>query len=197
MLRPLFSLFLALSLAGCASNVLDTGLESGPVAPSRELAKLSLMLGEWTGEGRLVSPSAEVLRAAMPPGQEPMTTFESGSTTEFALGGKFLRSQGWHEVGAGRISRYVQFVTWDPRRGKYRSWYFTDSGEIGEGWMTVEADGRTFRSQAGGTRADGSPIQGRGVATVVEDGSMQWSWSEKGPAGEIELEGRSRRKQGR
>ena len=196
MLRPLFSMLLALSLAGCASAELElgSGSRSGSPAPSPELARLAPMLGEWSGEGRLVSPSAEVLREAMPPGQEVMTTFTGGSSTAFALGGKFLRSSGWHEVGTDQVSKYVQFITWDREHGKYRSWYFTDGGEIGEGWMTVDPDGRTFRTQSSGTRSDGSPMQGHGVATVVDDRTMQWSWSENGPAGEIKLEGSSRRK---
>jgi ribosomal protein L24E len=96
---------------------------------------------------------------------------------------------GWHELAPGQQEHFHEIVGWDASARKYRSWYFGSSGERGEGWMTIDPDGKTFRVKSDGVDPSGAPKSGTGTMTLVSDKEIKWTWSESGPQGTLKLEG--------
>ncbi len=163
------------------------------VAP--EMAKLSRFLGSWTGTAEFVSPSPEEMKAEMPEGEEMPSSFAGGGVYEWALGGMFLKGEGWHEMGEDQRANYVEYWTWYPKVKKYRTWYFDDWGGSGEGWAWFDADDpNTMRFKGATIDGEGRKGRGHGMMTFIDDNSYKWTWSESGPMGKMELKGTSKRK---
>lgn len=164
------------------------GEEHGPKKPQPgpEMARLKCMLGTWTGTAEIISPAPEG-------GDEAQTAFKGQSTSEWALGGMYLKSEGWHEMGGGQKMHYVEYVTWDAEAGKYHGWYFSNWGEAGESWMTVSDDGKTWSYYGKSKDAEGNPTKGKGTVTFIDEDTMEWTWTEKGSEGEMHLKGTSKR----
>ena len=179
-------LLLAALVCGCASS------PSAPPSfedmerptPPKELQRLERLVGTWDGEARMI----------MPEGMEAPPPMRGQGRTSWALGGMYLRSEGWHEIGKGERSNYVEFMSWDPKKKKYHSWYFSDMGEWGEGWATFSEDGMTLKFESVGAGPDGSPSKGKGTMTFIDSNLTEWTWTEKGGMGEMKLEGTSRRR---
>jgi hypothetical protein len=194
MSRWLLSMMVALGLvAGCAQPQHKMAEHKKPI-PAPEMAKLQCWIGNWTGTAEMVSPSPEEMRKKMPEGAKEMpTTFAGGEKWELALGGMFLKCEGWHEMCEGQKAAYIHYMTWDPKAKKYHGWFFSDWGEIGESWMTLDADGKTFRGVDKGTDAQGQRMQGEGTMTLVDDKTMEWTWTGCGPEGKMKFKGTSKR----
>ncbi|MGB2984416.1 MAG: hypothetical protein WBE26_00920, partial [Phycisphaerae bacterium] len=163
--------------------------------PGAELMKLSRLLGTWSGTAEIVSPSPEEMKAAMPEDAEEMpSSFAWAGKAEWTLGGMFLTSEGWHEMGEGERMNYVEYWTWDPKAKKYRTWYFSDWGESGQGWAWFDAaDGDTMRFKATGIDAQGGTKRGKGMMTFTDDDTYEWTWSESGSDGKMKFEGTAKR----
>ena len=185
-------LAITLVLAACAST---GGSASGSAAknqPSPEMQRLAPMVGSWSGTCTIVSPTAqERASMGMPAMPEKM---KGGGEYSWTLDGKFLEMEGWHEMAPGQKEHYREFVGWDASARKYHSWYFGSSGERGEGWMTIDPDGKTFRVKADGVDAAGAPKSGTGTMTFVSNEEIKWTWSENGPQGTMKLEGTNKKK---
>ncbi len=110
-----------------------------------------------------------------------------------ALGGMFLKNEGWYEMGEGQRANYVEVWTWDPKAKKYRTWFFTDWGESGQGWATFDSDGNTIRMKAKIVDASGTSKRGQGTMTFADNDTLEWTWSESGPMGKMKFKGTSRR----
>jgi hypothetical protein len=162
--------------------------------PARQMARLERMLGQWSVTGQMTSPSPEELKEITPEGEEPMdTTFQGGNHGEWTLGGMFLKNTGWHEMGEGQTAEVVEYVTWDPKAGKYRTWWFSDWGEHGDGWITISPDGKTMHYTANTVDTQGRVRRGLGTLNYVADDTLEWVWSEDGPEGKMEFKGTSKR----
>jgi hypothetical protein len=198
-MRPiLLSALLALPLAACASP--EMVINAAPlVEPAPELRELDRFVGTWTGTSEIVGPNveeaADAVRGMMPEFEGEMpTTFKGGSKTSWALGEMFLRTETWSEMPDGTRMNYVDFKTWDATGNHYRSWHFGDSGETGEGTFTLDPDGSTFHLTATGVRTDGTPANGKGTMTFIDDDTLEWTWSESSENGMIEFRGKQTRK---
>ena len=151
--------------------------------PHPELELLQPMVGSWKGQSKLVHPASS-------DGGEPVV-LEGGGRAEWALGGMVLKREGWRQVGEGQISNYVEYIAWDPKAGKFHTWFHDDWGQSGEGWLSLDPDGRTFRYRAKQSRFDGGVSEGEGTAVFVSDDVVEWTWTADG--GAQRLEGTDRR----
>lgn len=162
--------------------------------PAPELARLERLVGTWSGSAQLMSGPAEHLKGMMPDGSGGgPPSCQGGGTYRWVLGGMFLEGQGWHETGGGRRVEYVEYVAWDPKAKRYRNWWFSNTGEHAQGWMSLEPDGKTIRAMADGVDAQGTSKHSDRTMTFVDDDTMNWTWSKAGPLGEMKLTGISKR----
>lgn len=165
-------------------------------SPAAELAKLERLLGSWAGTAEMVSPTPEEMKAMMPEGAEELPSeFAGESKMEWALGGMFLKGEGWHEMGTDKKVHYVEYWTWDPKAKKYHAWYFSDWGEFGEGWASFSKDGNSMDMEWTGFDARGAKSRGEGTIAFVDDDTHSWTWTEKGPMGKMKMKGTARREQ--
>ncbi len=178
-------------VAGCQQPQMQMDSMEKPT-PGPELAKLQRFIGTWTGTAEMIQPSPEEMKKMMPEGAEMPASFAGGYTATWTLGGFFLRQDGWHDSGNGEKANYVELITWDPHAGKYHSWFFSDWGEAGEGWMTCDAEGKTWRIKSCGSSPAG-PSTGEGSMTFDDDNTVEWCWSESGARGHMKLKGTSKK----
>jgi len=162
--------------------------------PAPEMKKLQRMVGRWTGTAEMIEPTREEMAKQMPEGEQMGDMkFAGGGTTDWVMEGHFLKSEGWHEMGPGQRMNMVEYITWDAGVGKYRSYWFSDWGEVGEGTMTMSADGNTMTFKSEGFNAHGERSKGSGTMKFVNNNTIEWTWTEKGPEGTMKLKGTSRR----
>ena len=176
---------LALLGAGCAQS--PHAIEhAGELALSKEMSRLGRLVGAWAGTGEVLTPVAAP--AVARPGMETAAIrLEGGSVYSWVLGGAYLKAVGWHETLDGKREHFVEYVTWDPREGKYLAWWFSDRGQRGRRTITLEGD--EMRSSVDGSHPDGTPLEGKGVVTFVGEDETRWTWTEKTPQGEVRLRG--------
>ena len=162
--------------------------------PAPELAKLERLVGIWSGSAQLVSGPVGHLKGIMPEhsGDTPPSC-QGGGKYAWVLGGMFLKGEGWHETGGGRRVEYVEYITWDSKTGRYRNWWFSNTGERAQGWMSLDPDGKTIRATADGADAQGTAKHSDRTMTFLDDHTMTWNWSKAGPMGEMRLKGISKR----
>lgn len=171
----LLSSILAACLVGCSQTPMPTEMPQRP-DPAPQLAKLDRMLGTWEGTAEMGGES-----------------YEGGNTCTKAMNGMFLKQEGWHAMPDGERMNFTEFVTWDAGAGKYHSWFFTDWGDYGEGWLTLAPDGDTLHVKVESSNAKGQKSHGHGTATFVDNDTMEWTWTETGPMGKMDMKGTSRR----
>jgi hypothetical protein len=194
MYRSLFVLLIAVGLlAGCAQPQPQMEEMNKPV-PAPELAKLQPWIGNWSGTAEMVSPSPEEMKKMMPPGSKEMPKSMAGAEkVEWALGGMFLKSEGWHDMCEGQRENYVHYAAWDAAAKKYHGWYFSDWGNTGESWMTMDADGKTYHMTEKAMDAKGQASTGEGMMTFVDDKTIDWTYTMNGPQGKMKLKGTSKK----
>lgn len=182
-------------LGGCTRPSSTTMTLPTKPSPAPELAKLERFMGKWTGSADLVFPSREDLKKRLPAGSsEPQTTFANGETAAWSLGGMHLRRDGWFEMPGGQKQHYVEYVTWDAREKKFRTSMVSDWGDFSDGWMTLSADGLSAEMKTSGYDAAGNLTTGHATMRFVDDDTIEWTWSEKGPHGAMTLRGKNRRR---
>ena len=166
----------------------------GKPKPAPELAELGRLLGSWSGSAELVSPAPEAMMDKVPQHSEGIpTSFQGGGTYEWVLGGMFLRGEGWHEMGRGQRIHYLEYIAWDAKAKEYRSWWFSDSGERGQGRITLSEDGRTLFMRGDALDAHGASKSSERRMTFVANNAIEWTWVRDTPAGKMKLKGKSRR----
>lgn len=179
---------LALLVTGCGEkhNHMRDHAHSGDgmtrPEPPAEMKRLERMVGRWTGTATMTGA-----------GPDGDMTFNGGSTAEWAMGGMFLRTESWHDMGNGDRMNMIEYIAWDPGIGKYRTFWFSDWGEVGEGTMTLSADGRSATFDSDGFDIDGHNVKGRGTMKFTSNDVMEWTWKESGPHGDLSFKGTSRR----
>ena len=166
-------------------------MKQPPVPP--QMAKLDAWLGSWTGTAEMISPSPEEMKKTGMPSENIPSSMKGEQKVEKVLGGMYVREEGWHEMGPGQRDSYVMYTTWDGKAGKYRNWYFGDWGESGAGSMTLSADGKTWMVEADTTDAHGQKSKGKGTMKLVGEDTMEWTWTESGPMGKMEMKGTNKR----
>ncbi len=183
----------ALLLVGCAQPQMPLDPPQKP-DPAAELARLEPLVGTWAGTAEMVEPSVEEMRKHLPEGApEIPSTFEGQWKSEWVMGGMFLRMQGWHQMGEDQRMNFLEFYTWDPKVKKYRGLSMTDWGEYGRSWMELEQDGKTYEISAEYTDANGAAKRGRGEMILLDEDTLEWTWTEQGPHGKMKFKGTSRR----
>lgn len=180
-------------IGGCAQPQWSMEPPKKP-SPCPELQKLSRLVGSWSGTAEFVSPSPEEMKAEMPEGEEMPSSFAGTGNMEWILGGMFLKSEGWHEMGEGERMNYVEYWGWCPKAKKYRTWFFSDWGDSGQGWAWFDAeDENVMRFKGTSFDAKGRKGHGKGMMTFVDDDTHDWTWAESGPMGKMELKGTGKR----
>jgi hypothetical protein len=158
-----------------------------------ELAQLNRFAGEWAGRAEMIEPSYEVMQASMPEGEEMPKYFMGAESNEWTLGGRCLRTMGWHDMGEGQRANYEGMMTWDPKDKVYKAWWFGDWGDRMTSTMTLDKDGKTFHMKAEGVDGHGKKTKGEGTMTFLSDDTMEWTWSETGAMGRMKIKGTSKR----
>lgn len=190
---PVIVLVAAFALVGCAQPQRPMEPPQKPDA-APEMAKLERLIGTWSDTAEMVEPSPEEMKKQVPEGSEEVpSSFKGGWKSQWVLRGMFLRNEGWHEMGPDQRMNMVEYYTWDPKSKKYRVWFFSDWGEHGEGWMTIDPDGKTFRIKAKGADAQGASGRSEGTMTFVDDDTLEWTWAESGAHGKMKFKGTSKR----
>lgn len=193
MLRRLSILCLvSAALVGCGGPENKMAMSGPPekATPAPEMNQLAWMVGPWTGTAEMVSPSREEMMKMMPAGSPPPpASFASAGKAEWALGGHFVKNEGWYDMGPGMKINFIEYMTWDAKAGAFHSWFFSDSGEVGQGMMKFSADGKTATMKMHGHRGDGSKMTGEGTMTILGNGRSTFTWSETGPMGAMKLKG--------
>lgn len=150
-------------------------------APFPEMRMLDVMVGTWTGTGEVVEPPME--------GE----TFSGGSVATFELDGTVFRSDGWYELPGNQRGSFFEYWTWDPREGRFRTWFTSDWSETGTGWVTPSADGRCFQMEGRSVDAWGAKKKFNGFMCVLDNDTIEWQFTEKGPMGRMTMRGKSNR----
>ena len=156
-------------------------------SPPVQLKQLEPFIGTWEGTAEMVPDPKS------PAATQPAQTFKGGGTSEWAMDGMAMKSTGWHEMGENQKQTFTEYVVWDSSAKKFRSYYVSDWGEHGEGWMWLDPDGRTFHWTAKGTDAHGHRSSMSGTSTLVDGNSMNWRFAGRGPRGKMEMKGTSKR----
>ena len=188
----IFSIATLACLAGCEQPQFDLSMFDRP-APAPELAQLERFAGSWSGTAEMVSPTAEDMNKMLPEGQEFPQYSKGSNTAKWVLGGKFLMLEGWHEMPNGEKDNFIEFMTWDPTIKKYRSWYFSDYGEFGEGKFKFSDDGKKLKMKMKGVDHEGQRTAGGGTIDFVSDDQMDWTWEEGNFWFKFKLKGSSMR----
>ncbi len=152
-----------------------------------QMRQLEPFLGSWEGTAEIVPPTGTVAAT------EPRRTFKGAGTSEWALDGMALKSTGWHEMPNDQRANYIEYITWDSNERKFRTFYMSDWGETGTGWMTPDPSGQTFQWNARGINAMGQGSSMTGSSTIVDRDTMEWTFVENGPMGRMEMKGTSKR----
>jgi len=184
---------LSFIVGGCMQPSMSMDPPKKPT-PSPEMKKFEYMVGTWADTSELVSPTKDEMMKHMPPGsKEPPTNFKGGGKTEWAMGGMALKHEGWMEMGEGLKGNYLEYWTWDPKVKKYRSWFLTDWGETGTGWVTPcdDCDGFCMKSQ--GVDAQGNKQRMEGCMRRVDQDTHDWNFTLRGPMGKMSMKGTSKR----
>jgi len=185
MYRAVLMAFVCVGLVvGCAQPQHPMEMPKKPTPPP-ELTKLQCFVGTWTGTAEIDMPAPAEAKGEK---EKPMT-FKGEAKYEWALGGMFLKCEGWHEMGEGQKATYISYIGWDAKAKKFYHSYVSDWGEIGEGWMTLDADGKTFRAESEGVDAAGQKSSGEGVMKFTDDKTIEWTWTENTPQGKMKLHG--------
>jgi len=184
-MRKLLGAVLCMSffVAGCGEPKMTMMEPPQKPVPPPELAKLEPWVGTWTGSAEFVMPE-----------QMGGEKYAGGGTNSWTMDGMFLKGDGWHEMGEGVRAQYVEYWTWDPKAKKYRSWYFSNQGEFGQGWGNFAADGKTMHSSFKGCDVMGNTMSGEGEMTMVNDRNMEWEFSMKSSnMGKMKMKGTSQK----
>jgi hypothetical protein len=167
--------------------------------PAPQMAELEPFIGSWTGTSEMVTadPTAmkemtAMMEKAGHQGEMPKTC-KGANTMEWTLNGMFMKSDGWMEMGPDMKMHMTEYYTWDPTIGKYRYWMFSDFGEVGQGTMTMEPTGKTFRMSGDCMQADGTKCTSTGTMTFTDANTMQWTWTADGKSGKMEFRGTSKK----
>jgi hypothetical protein len=155
------------------------------------MRQLDPFIGNWEGTAEMAMPAGAP--ASTRPAQPPQQTFKGGGTYEWIMDGMAIRSTGWHEMPDGQRANYVEYITWDPRAEKFKSYFLSDWGETGTGWMWAEPNGQRFHWTGKGSNARGQTSSMTGTMTLVDKNTMTWDMTEEGPMGPMHLRGTSRR----
>lgn len=202
--QNLFGAFLALAcfalMAGCRGRslmIIEGDMPPMPTkpAPFPEMRMLDVMVGTWTGTGEIIDPTPDEMRAMMPESERANynSNFSGGSTGKFELDGAVLRSEGWYQMPGNQKGTFLEYWTWDPREGRFRTWFASDWSESGSGWVTPSVDGRCFHVEGRSTDAAGARKKFEGCMCVVDNDTLDWQFTEKGPMGRYTMQGTSRR----
>ena len=165
----------------------DPQEEMNKPAPPVQLKQLEPFIGSWEGTAETVPDPKS------PAATQPVQTFKGGGTSEWTMDGMAMKSTGWHEMPDNQKTNYTEYVVWDANARKFRSYYVSDWGENGSGWMWLDPDGQTFHWNAKGVDAHGHKSSMSGTSTIVDNNTMNWRFTQRGPMGKMTMKGTSKR----
>ncbi|MEE9295507.1 MAG: DUF1579 family protein [Phycisphaerae bacterium] len=157
------------ALSGCQPTEFDMAeMAAKQKAIPAEMKQLEVFLGKWTSttETKMFG-SDEVMKGS------------GTSEVKWELGGRYLVGHMTADMGEWGSMEGVDVWTWDPSIKKYRTWWFDDWGMTGSSTATYDPKTRTFRIKGRGRNTlDGSTTVNKGMVTIVDDNTMEWSWAE-------------------
>jgi hypothetical protein len=156
-------------------------------SPPVQLRQLDAFLGTWEGTAEMVAP------AGSPAATQPAETFKGGATYEWTMDGMALKSSGWHEMGEGQQAAMIEYITWDPKAQKFRTYYLSNWGETGTGWLWADPGGQRFHWTGKGSDARGQTSTMSGTMDLVDKDTFRWNMTGEGPMGSMRLKGTSTR----
>ncbi len=143
----------------------------------------------------MVSPTAEEMRKMMgEKGKDIPDSFKGEMASTWAMDGRYIKSEGWHEFGGGAKSSMIEYITYDSKAKKFRTWYFSDYGERGESTMTPSDDGKSFKFKGTGVDMMGNSVSMTGSMRFVDNDTIEWDWAEyQGLMQTMKIKGTSKR----
>lgn len=179
-------------VTGCAPQITMEELMQKPT-PGDRLAVLDQLLGQWNDTANIVSPTPQEMQKTMPEGEEMPTSSEGTYSAKWELDNMFLVIKGQY-TWDDKAVEWIECWTWDAKAKKYRTHYFNNWGEFGQGTYTYCPDTRTFKGKGTGTSTHGFTSGYDGCMKFVDDNTIEWKWTERGPMGKFVVEGKSTRK---
>lgn len=183
---------LAMFVFGCSQQHAHMDMSGPPQRPepAPELKQLDRFVGTWTGDAEMIGPMAAEIKKAMGMPADEKLTYPGGGTWTWAMDGMFLKMDGWHSMGEGSKMNMIEYIMWDPKMRKFRSFYLSDWGEAGDGTMTPSADGNSFTTTARMVDAKGNTSSGSGTMRFIDNNTLEWTWKESSG---MEFRGTSKR----
>lgn len=160
---------LALTFAGCHQPDMDLSEMMKLQPRAAELAHLDIFVGNWEGIGK-----AEMA------GNDELITTSGKESAHWEADGRILVDT-YEYTMADVEDKYkgVCVMLWDPKAKKFRSWSFSNYGEVGEGTMTYDEATRTWTMKGKGyDPATGHRTCGHGTVTFQDDNTQTWKWTE-------------------
>jgi hypothetical protein len=132
-----------------------------------ELDHLNMFVGEWESTGTMVME-----------GQPPMTSTGKASYKWDADKRFLLGEESWTDSEMGTFHGTGTW-TWDSSAGKYRAWWFSGMGMVGEGTSCYCPDTRTWCMKAcSRDLVEGNKTVGKGTMRFVDDRTVEWHFTE-------------------
>lgn len=154
-------------LGGCGGPQQNMQEMKPPPRPA-ELDKLDRLLGRWEGTAEMKMPGVE----------EPMKS-TGINRVEWACDKRVLMENLDLDLDDGSKMTGIGLWTWDPKRGRYRTWFFDSFGSVFQGWAKFANDSDTLNFKGQGTNPmTGKPTYGEGTLQFTTDNTMTWTWKE-------------------
>ena len=159
---------LAVALVGCQQPSMED-MMTPPTRPA-ELDRLGMFIGTWEGTSEMTAP-----------GSDEIINCTGRSTARWAADGWVMIEE---YEGALADDQYegVALWTWDPKAKKFRTFWTSSFGELAHGTATFDEETKTWHMRGESRNLyKGSKTIGEGTATMVDDNTMEWSFTEYGP----------------
>jgi hypothetical protein len=167
--------FLAIVVFPCIAFA-SAAAADAPQGPSKDVPELQV-LTHWVGKWDIamtVKPNADLPKGMQAKGVE---------TTQWVLNGRFVEQTGSLELGDDAPGiKVTTLMTYDPRKGAYRSWQFFSTGVVREFEGRWDEKTRTMTSMSRDTE---SGTKATINATFAADGTETWRIIESNRDGKV------------
>ena len=160
---------LALTSSGCHKPDMSLGEMMKLQPQALELERLNAFVGTWESIGKAKMEGTDKLIPTS--GVEEVRWEADGrllvSTYEYTMSDVEDKYKG------------VSVMLWDPKAEKFRTWSFSNYGELGEGTMTYDPAACTWTMKGKGyDLASGHRTCGEGTVTFEDENIQRWTWTE-------------------
>jgi hypothetical protein len=144
-----------------------------------------MFVGQWEG-------TADCTMA----GSDEKTTGKGTSTVAWEADKWLLVEHGEFMMGdKGDKMKMMGVWTWDPKAGKFRSYWFGNHGYTGQGTAEYDEATSTWTFKGKSRGMDGSEMSEKGTVKFIDKNTQEWEWaSYMGMTKFMEMKGTSRKK---